>query len=98
MKFFADIMGRADRFSSKKVWFNLSCLIASGCLCYITYRNDMDDFYYIVLYSIYLTCLGSFEIIPKILAMVLEFKTGKPSNIDTTLTTTKTTTEKIKCK
>ena len=94
MKFFIDIMGRADKFSSKKVWFNISCLIASGCLCYITYRNDMDDTYYIILYSIYLTCLGGFEIIPKILAMVLEFKTGRT----TTTTTDFTVEETTKCK
>lgn len=84
MSFLKDIAGRDGKWSSKKVYYNLACLMATGCLGYITYRG-MTDTYYIVLYSIYLACLGGFEIIPKILGMVLQLKNGQ-----TTTTTTAT--------
>jgi hypothetical protein len=86
MKFLLDIMGRADKFSSKKVWYNGACLTVTGCLLWVTYKDSMDDMSYITLYSIYLMCLGGFEVIPKVLGMVLEFKNGRTT---TTITATK---------
>ena len=83
MKFWIDIMGRADKFSSKKLWFNLSCLTATGCLIWITYKASMEDAMYITLYCIYLMCLGGFEILPKVLSMVLDFKSGRQTTTTT---------------
>ena len=77
MQFFKDINYRDGKGSSKKWWFNIACLTATIILLWICYKDNMEDYAFIALFSIYLTCLGGFEVIPKILAMVLEFKTGK---------------------
>lgn len=77
MSFFKDILGRDDKWSSKKLWYNVACLTATIVVLVMAYRNTMEAYAYICLYSVYLVTVGGFEVIPKILAMILEFKSGK---------------------
>jgi phage-related holin len=74
---FKEINSRDGKWSSKKIWFNVCCLTATIVLAWIAYKDTMEDYAFIIFYCIYLVCLGGFEIIPKVLGMVLEFKTGK---------------------
>jgi len=76
LKFIKEIFTRDGAASSKKFWFHGACLTATIVLLWVCYKDNMEDWAFIVLYGIYLACLGGFEIIPKILGMILEFKNG----------------------
>ena len=85
MAFLKDIAGRDGKWSSRKVWYNLSCLSVTGCMIYITYRG-MDDNGYIAMLSIYLITVGCFDVLLKVIDMILQFKGSRTT---TTITATK---------
>lgn len=80
MSFFKDIMGRDNKWSSKKVWFNIACLTGTFVLLLVAYKDTMEDYAFICLYAVYMASIGGSEIIPKMLAMILEFKTGRKTD------------------
>lgn len=77
MAFIKDITHRDGIGSSKKLWFNISCFTATYVLVLVARKDTMEDYAFICLFAVYLVTVGGFEVIPKILAMILEFKTGK---------------------
>lgn len=77
MQFFKDITHRDNRGSSKKLWFNMACLTATFVLGWVCYKDNMEDWAFICLYATYLITVGGFEIILKMMAMIIEFKNGK---------------------
>lgn len=77
MKFIKDLTHRGEVGSSKKFWYNISCLTATIVLFQVFIANTMEDYYMVILYAVYLVTVGGFEVIPKMLAMFIEFKTGK---------------------
>jgi hypothetical protein len=81
MKFITDLTHRDGKGSSKKLWFNIACLIATIIICWVAYKDTMEDYAFIVFYAVYLACIGGFEIIPKLLGMIIEFKNGG-KNVD----------------
>ena len=87
MKFFIDLMGRDNKWSSKKVFYCIAGLVATICLLWITYRDTMEDWNYICLFSVYLVTVGGFEVMLKMMAMVLDFKSGR--SVTTTTATFK---------
>lgn len=91
MKFLTDITYRDGKGSSKKLWFNLACLTATITLLWVCYKDNMEDWAFIIFYAIYLITVGGFEIILRMMAMVIEFKNGKPASTSTITTTTATT-------
>lgn len=89
MKFINDIVHRDGKGSSKKLWYNIAGLTATIILLWVCYKDTFEDYAFICLFSVYLVTVGGFEVMLKMMAMVIEFKTGKPSS---TITTTKETT------
>jgi len=90
--FFREMFSRDGTISSKKFWYSAAALTATICLLWVTYKDNMDDWIYVCLFCIYLVTVGGFEVMLKMMAMVIEFKTGKPATSSTT-TTTSTSTE-----
>ena len=84
-QFFKAIVSRDGKISSKKLWYNFAGATATACLLWITYKDDMEDWTYICFYSIYLVTVGGFEVMLKMMAMIIEFKNGR-STTTTTLT------------
>ena len=89
MKFLKDITGRDGKFSSKKVWYNVAGFASTACLLWIAYKDTFEDYAFICLYAVYLVTVGGFEVMLKMMAMIIEFKNGKPSSITTETVTTK---------
>lgn len=81
MKFLKDITHRGDVGSSKKFWFNIACFTATVIIIKLAWQlcseYGMDDRVFVCLFVAYLASVGGFEVIPKMLAMIIEFKTGK---------------------
>jgi hypothetical protein len=90
VNFLTDITHRDGKGSSKKLWYNLACVAATVCLLWITYKDTFEDWAYICLYLIYLACIGGFEVVPKMMAMIIEYKNGKPLTTTTTIQEVKT--------
>ena len=72
-----DLVARDGKLSSKKVWYNVSCAASTLIMIYVTVKQIKVDYYYICLFSIFLVTVGSFEVIPKMLAMLIEWRTGR---------------------
>lgn len=85
-----EINYRDGKYNSKLVWYNLSCLTATSVVLWTCYRDLMEDYAFIWLFSIYLITVGGFEVILKAMSMIIDFKNGKPTS---TVTSTVTSTE-----
>ena len=86
MRFFVDIMKRDGKYSSKKVFYNVAGVAATVVLLWLAYKDTMEDYAFICLYSVYLVTVGGFEVMLKMMAMIIEFKNGRST---TTITETK---------
>lgn len=88
MKFLRDITYRDGSGSSKKVWYNMSCLSATIIILWTGYKlpteQGMDDWTYIWLFAIYLCTVGGFEVVLQILKLIVQWKNGQSAkeNID----------------
>lgn len=76
MNFIKDITHREGKGSGRKFWFNIACCTATAVLLWVTARDTMEDEYLICLYSVYLVTVGGFEVIPKMLSMIIDLKNG----------------------
>ena len=93
MRFFVDIMKRDGKYSSKKVFYNVAGITATIALLWVTYKDTMEDYAFICLFSVYLVTVGGFEVMLKMMAMIIEFKNGR-STTTTTATYKETTDDK----
>lgn len=87
MIFLRDITSRDGKASSKKLWFNIACFTSTVIVTWMAYLHCMEDYAFIALFSVYLVTVGGFEVIPKMLGMMIEFKNGKGTTTNTTITT-----------
>ena len=94
MKFLLDVAGRDGKWSSRKIWYNICGITSTVCLLWLTYQikpADEISWMYIALYSIYLVTVGGFDVMLKMMTMIIEFKNGKPTTTSVeTATSTKT--------
>lgn len=75
------LIHRNGEVSSKKVFFCVACAVATVILLWVTYHQHLEygmtDEWFVALFMVYLVTVGGFEVIPKMLAMLIEFKNGK---------------------
>jgi hypothetical protein len=88
--FWKETLGRDGKWNDKKIAYAIACLVASYILVFIAWKDNMEDWAFICLYCAYLVTVGGFEIILKMMAMIIEFKNGKPSMTTTTIQEVKT--------
>lgn len=77
-----DLNSRDGQLSSKKLWYNLSCLTSTVVVLWACYRDSIEDFYFICLIGIYLCTVGGFEVILEILRLVKGVKNADSMVID----------------
>lgn len=76
MSFLKDITHRDGKGSSKKIWYNGAALAATCVLLWVCYKDNMEDWAFITLYAIYLCTVGGFEVVLKMLDMMIKLKNG----------------------
>lgn len=91
MSFLKDITHRDDKGSSKKLWYNGAALTATIVLLWVAYKDNMEDWAFITFYAVYLGTVGGFEVVLKIMDMLIQFKNGKRENINASDTDTSNT-------
>lgn len=90
--FFTDLFYRDGKGDQKKTFYNVAGVTATACLLWACYKDNMEDYAFICLFSVYLVTVGGFEVMLKMMSMVIEFKNGKPTSTSS-VTTTSTQTE-----
>lgn len=84
MKILYDITHRDGKGSSKKVWYNIAGLTSTIIVLWVCYKDTMEDYSFICLFAIYLVTVGGFEVMLRMMAMVIAFKNGG-KNVDVAL-------------
>ena len=82
LPFIMDITHRDGSGSSKKLWYNLACMTATVVLLWCAWAlpsdKGLEDWAFIWLFAIYLVTVGGFEVLLKMMTLVVAWKGGKP--------------------
>lgn len=79
-RFFKEFVSRNGEGSSKKLWYNGACAVASVIMVYLAWtlptERGIDDSIFVWLFAVYLGTVGGFDVILEIMRLFIQLKTG----------------------